>query len=439
MKTKVRINGELQAFNYSVRKDGLLFYRKPKGVKGYNEKGKPVYDYDYVYAKSELELKEKIKALFENEVEQKSQKQIFATDIQRWLKLTMFKHIKGTTYDRYEQVIKYQIVPAAEKLQNKLVKQITMDDIKVILNSITDSGKSESTLKKARHLLKSYFHDKLIAGEIERDPTDFKPRTDIAEEYKDTNNSKKVVVTNDEGEVAYLKDDEIERIKNVCNNGYTLVGKTPSIVRRDDKIYNCKPSHDKITNCKVSQSLFFIFMLNTGIRAGEAVAMKYSDIDFKTHQMTVRANTRYIKNRDKEGNLTGGRCKIEGSPKTKGSKATVIINDTAINILKEMLKDEPEGYSGYILHETRKGYDKNPLSPHALYKRWQTVCKYADVEPKGLHCLRHTCASKMFASTNGNVKAVSTLLRHCDEAFTMKIYIDLIKKYQEKIAETFEV
>ena len=237
-------------------------------------------------------------------------------------------------------------------------------------------------------------------------------------------------ISDEDTDLVYLEDSEIEKIKDVIYNGYKLTGKTRALKNTD----GMEEQHEYTYHKKITQGLYFIFMLNTGLRAGEAVALKYSDIDFDKQTMTVRKNVKYAKRRDKDGNVIGGMTKKIGKTKTKKSHSTVKINAKAITVLQEMLKDEPEGYTGYIVHDIRKSSDDfepyKQISPNALYKRWQTVCQYAGVEPRGLHILRHTCASKMFAAANGNAKAVSVLLRHKDVAFTMKVYIDLIKKYQ---------
>lgn len=440
---KIRIDGENRKISYSKRKDGRWYVRINLGVKDYRDDGTPVYDYKNVYAHSELELKQKIKEFYDGNEERKKASEIFTSDIMGWLKLSFWKQVRDTTYDRLEQVLLYQIIPEAQKLAHKRVAQISMDDCKIMLGNIREAY-SESTYKKARGLLRAYFHEQLISGKIDRDPTDYvvHGKMDDDEEDDDISDENDDELSDEDKDLIYLEDDEIEKIKEIIYNGYYVKGKTPSVVRKNGTDYPCE-QHDKTTHNKIPQGLFFVFMLNTGLRAGEAVALKYSDIDFENHTMAVRKNVKYAKKRDTDGNAVGGMVKKIGKPKTKKSHSTVKINAKAISILQEMLKDEPEGYKGYVVHDIRKSSDDfepyRQISPNALYKRWQNVCKYAGIEPRGLHILRHTCASKMFAATNGNAKAVSVLLRHKDVAFTMRVYIDLIKKYQQKIADDFEV
>lgn len=438
---KIRIDGEVKKVNYSVRKDGRWYVRINLGVKNYKEDGTPVYDYKSIYAHGEAELRQKLKDFYDDIEERKKSNEIFASDILSWLKLSYWKHVRATTYDRHEQVVIHQIIPEANKLSHKKVSQITMDDCKTMLGNIR-LAYSESTYKKARYLLKSYFRDQLISGKIDRDPTDYVIHSKMDEKFEDDSDFDEEDddgISDEDTDLVYLEDSEIEKIKDVIYNGYELTGKTRALKNAD----GTEEQHEYTYHKKVTQGLFFIFMLNTGLRAGEAVALKYSDIDFENGTMTVRKNVKYAKKRDENGNATGSRVKKIGKPKTKKSNATVKINAKAISILKEMLKNEPEGYTGYIVHDIRKSSDDfepyRQISPHALYKRWQAVCKYAGVTPKGLHCLRHTCASKMFEATNGNAKAVSVLLRHKDVAFTMKVYVSLMKKYEQEIAEEFEV
>lgn len=49
-----------------------------------------------------------------------------------------------------------------------------------------------------------------------------------------------------------------------------------------------------------------IFLLNTGLRIGEALALEWSDIDFERCRVNVRKNVVYVKKRDRDGRKTGG-------------------------------------------------------------------------------------------------------------------------------------
>ena len=65
--------------------------------------------------------------------------------------------------------------------------------------------------------------------------------------------------------------------------------------------------------------------------------------------------------------------------------------------------------------------------------------KQAHVEHCGLHTLRHTFASKLFAATNGNAKLVSELVRHSSVSFTEDIYIHLIEQTKANVLEGFSI
>ena len=415
---KVEIGDEYRDFNYSICPDGRWLVRINTGeISGYSDSGKPRYKYKHIHAKGELEMRQKIMAYFAGEEEIKKSKEILETDIKNWLKIRYWKETSGRTYDRAEQAVDYILLPEIRKLRHSRVVDITVEDCNTILKNIKIE-KGQNAYKKASVLLKAYFEYKVETDVIEKNPVRLqKVRT-----------TKDRVASNTKRK--YLTDDEIVRMKNIIENGYTYHAKS-----RTGNVYSQEG--------KIPQGKFFIFMLNTGIRTGEACALKYSDIDFENNLMTINSNITMVKKRDEDGNAIGGYERVSNVPKTAESNATIRINQKAIDILKEMLKDEPEGYNSYIVHDLRPESENHipqeGLNPNALYKRWKTLCKYAEIEPIGLHSLRHTCASYLFEKTNGNALLVSKTLRHSSVSFTEDVYIDIIQKYENRIFEDFEI
>lgn len=184
----------------------------------------------------------------------------------------------------------------------------------------------------------------------------------------------------------------------------------------------------------LKQAEFFVFMLNTGLRAGEALALKYSDFDYNKRTVFIRENVTSSKERDSDGKATGKRSVKEGSTKTKSSMAILDINQKAVDIIRRLQAQEPKGYNGYIIHNGDK-----PIEPRALEKRFYNLLRLAKIEQTGLHTLRHTCASKLYELTNGDTKFVSEMLRHKSVSFTAQTYIHLERKYKQSRVNNFAI
>lgn len=406
------------------------------------------YLYKAFYGPTELDVKEKVAEFIESKITgqdvQKAYDELLTTDIERWLKHEKYGTIKAVSFDRIEQIYINQIKPYIAGVRTQ---DVTVGTCKSILQKNLAKGYSYSTLLKIYRLLREFFKTRVEDGSITVSPMntvkfyseDFVRSNqanirDEREKAKEKMSTGADLTPEEEGlaasqlrmedktEIRFLTDEEIAKMRDVAYNGYYLHWTTKKGKQATSGPFVLK------------QAKYFLFILNTGLRKGEAVALKYSDIDFEHKTMTVRRNVTTAKKRDKDGNAIGGIRAIEGTPKTKGSFAILPINDTAIAILQEMLAEEPKGYNGYIANENGE-----KIGESALRKRFDNLLRQAGIEHCGMHSLRHTFASKLYEITHGDSKLVSELIRHSSVAFTEDIYIHLKEKYKKDTVANFSI
>ena len=366
-------------------------------------------------------------------------------EMENWLYREKFRSVRSTSFDRLEGIYKNQILPALDNIRHHKVKQMTCDDVKDIVNEAIDLGYSYSTCLKVYRVLHEFFEYEVNNEKIIKSPFGaFKmyKKAIVLERQKTVKERKKTVEEKNENgeklskyeemllhsslkmedkeEIQILTDEEIAKIKDVVYNGYNLQK------QRKDGTYAVYKTQYLI------QAEYFIFLMNCGLRLGEAISLKYSDVDFKKNTIAIHENAVMTKNRDKDGHIIQNKensvekstkLKIQ-APKTANSKTVIQISDTAISILKKMKEKERPSYSGYIIHDE----SFKIITPRNFRKRWNTLLNRAGIEKSyGLHALRHTFASKVYAQTH-DMKLVSELVRHSDVAFTAKTYIHLVKE-----------
>src|SRR5699024_1422492 len=81
--------------------------------------------------------------------------------------------------------------------------------------------------------------------------------------------------------------------------------------------------------------MLFLIALGTGLRLGELLGLKWSDIDFNTGVLTVNRTLSRVKNQ-----TTGKYEIIEQTPKTKNSNRTIPIPNDILIKLKEYRKNQ---------------------------------------------------------------------------------------------------
>ena len=150
-------------------------------------------------------------------------------------------------------------------------------------------------------------------------------------------------------------------------------------------------------------------MLETGMRVGEALALRWQYVDIKRKRLRVEATMLNLANKKQ--------CVLQESPKTISSRRVIPLTNKAIEILE---KAQANAKNEYVFTNGRG----EPLTYEALRYQTQQICKNADVEYRGEHVFRHTFATNCYYN-NIDVKVLSKILGHSDVNVTYNIYISL--------------
>ena len=158
--------------------------------------------------------------------------------------------------------------------------------------------------------------------------------------------------------------------------------------------------------------------LTTGLRRGELLGLKWSDIDLEKGDLRVQRQI---------GRING---KIIEMPlKTKNAYRTLPLSTDAIDVLKAQ-KAKAAG-SEWVFSSPTGG----PMSPDSVLHMLHRVLKRAGLPKVRFHDLRNTFAT--LALQNGvDIKTVSGMLGHFSAGFTLDTYAHVTTSAKREAAKT---
>ena len=150
-------------------------------------------------------------------------------------------------------------------------------------------------------------------------------------------------------------------------------------------------------------------MMETGLRVGEALALRWKDVQIARKRLTVRATVVRLANKKQSF--------VQDCAKSEASNRTIPLTPNAVRLLNTLWELRT---NEWVFTNT----DGERLSYEAL--RWQTrcACRDAGVEYRGEHVFRHTFATNCYCK-GVDIKILSRLLGHADVNITYNIYIHL--------------
>lgn len=283
-----------------------------------------------------------------------------------WMVKYKQNSVKPATYDRlitsFNLMKKYDIAYVS-------VDTLSSDDIQSYLNRLVTDGFALSTVKKQFNLLTSYLKHANVEGIVPRP---------IQNNVKMPSQS---VVLKPKREVVAYDEDEQAALQKVFDT-HEYVGYDVAV-----------------------------FMLETGARVGEALAVSWGDVNWG--KRSIRINKTFVRLGNRKRQF------VQGEAKSYTSNRTIPLSKNALALLKR-LKEAEMGTSGFIFH------DKNnkPLSYEAMRYQIKRACEQAKVPYYGQHIFRHTFATNCY-HRGCDVKLLSKFLGHADVTITYNIYIHL--------------
>lgn len=232
----------------------------------------------------------------------------------------------------------------------------------------------------------------------------------------------------------------LEAVKQgIIKKAYSTLVKIPKVEYNSDYSVLSLEDHRKfiaaIQNHKFK--VLFLTALGTGLREGELLALKWSDIDLIENTVSVSKTIKRVPIIEKDGSRKYKL--IEQEPKTKSSIRIVPLPD---NIVAELEKHKAK--QNIEKMENRDIYndmnyifaDKfgSPLESKRPNRNFQSVLKSIDIKPIKFHSLRHTYATRLFEQ-NVPIKTVQKLMGHKDSSTTLDIYTHVMPSEKIKAVE----
>ena len=178
----------------------------------------------------------------------------------------------------------------------------------------------------------------------------------------------------------------------------------------------------------------YILALTTGMRRGELLGLKWSDVDMENKRVSVRRTVTRIDD---------GKRVALGDPKIRKSRRTIPLTRGAMKALRRHLErqlahmdDAGDSYADQgLVFATEVGTLINPSN--LRQRSLAPLLKRAALPNIRFHDLRHTCAT-LLLSKNTHPKFVQELLGHATIAITLDTYSHVLPGMGDQTARAME-
>lgn len=173
--------------------------------------------------------------------------------------------------------------------------------------------------------------------------------------------------------------------------------------------------------------------IHTGMRRGEILGLRWSDIDYKNLTISINQTVQRLKS-------TG--IELRNTTKTDGSRRSVAISESVIGMLKKVKVTQTKNKLHFgVLYQNHdlifSNEDGSPIDPDGLSREFTRLVKRIDIPHIRFHDLRHTHAT-LLLQQGEHTKVVSERLGHSTIAITMDTYSHVMPNMQKEAAKKLD-
>lgn len=370
---------------------------------GYDENGKIIRK--TIYGKSRAEVVKKL-----SEISGRMKSNSYDLVEQNDLETLMFEYlmtfkksaVSPRTFEGNIRNFKLHIAPLIGKMK---VYEIDNYAIQKLVNKLMEQGYSNDTVKKCKHLLNQFFEYAIDNKWILVNPA-------LKVKIKGKRN---IYQSNDDEKYKAMLPEIREKFLNALNK---------------DESNFIKP--------------LCITLMFAGLRIGEALALKWKDIDFNDKTIKVERAITQVPKFDEQGNIKD-RITVIGDTKTICSIREIPVTDIVVETLKhwkdkqtDRQQNKPDvtaslTYPTSFVFANDDGSYRTYSGTRKIFDRFKRR-NGLDKSNIHFHGLRHTFSNMLF-EMNENPKVIQQLLGHRDVKTTITVYNSVNSDYVREVTD----